>query len=438
MKTAIIVTALATSSTAAFAQAPAATPPPPPQTEVIPADANKAAEKTDIEGWAPFLTVTGTVALADNSSVVGQVDGFSTLLGLGFLGGTDYVQGPHLFRSTLAINEGFAKTPVVDDYIKTNDVAKLDGIYNYFITKQFGVFGRLGLATSLFDTTDIRGTPTSWVEVNPVMGQPNIPLTTNGLRQPLSDAFKPFSINESAGVFADPVNREEIALSIRAGIGGRHTFADGVLVNADDKTTPEVELTELQSVEQLGLEGFVGGVGKLDHGKANYKAGLSILFPFVNDDKFNRTAATLTRVAFEGSLTFNVYSWMGLVYNLNIIRDPGLFSLDQDKVQIQNTLLLTFALSVVKKPEKPKEPTKDELELKAAKDRADSAEKKYLDEQQKEQDEQKQLQLLQQQQQQTQPQMPAPPTLPGADQPQNPQAPQTPPTPPTAGQPGQP
>jgi hypothetical protein len=48
----------------------------------------------------------------------------------------------------------------------------------------------------------------------------------------------------------------------------------------------------------------------------------------------------------------------------------------EEKVEVQNTLLLTFQLALMKKPEKPKEPTKEELELKAAQDRADAAEKR--------------------------------------------------------------
>lgn len=38
------------------------------------------------------------------------------------------------------------------------------------------------------------------------------------------------AINESAGVFAEPIHQDHLALSIRVCIGGRHMFADGVLV----------------------------------------------------------------------------------------------------------------------------------------------------------------------------------------------------------------
>ncbi len=101
-----------------------------------------------------------------------------------------------------------------------------------------------------------------------------------------------------------------------------------------------------------------------------------MLLPLVNNDPDRRSAVSLTRVGFEGSLTFNVYSWMGLVYNLRVTRDPQLFSWGEEKVEVQNTLLLTFQLTLVKKAENPKEPTPEELALKAAQDRADAAEKR--------------------------------------------------------------
>ena len=350
------------------------------QPQIVPGEI-KSGEKTDVDGWAPFLGLTSTLALASNSSVVGQVDGFSTLFGLGITGGADYVDGKHLVRTSLTANESFARTPVLDEFVKTNDVVKLEGLYNYFLTKNFGLYGRLDFTTGLFTTTDVRAEPTSWVETVP--GGANIPLTTAGFRQKLAGSFAPFTINESGGVFVEPFQKPWLTLAVRGGVGGRHTFAETVLVAVDDKATPEIELSRLRDVHQLGAEAFGGAVGKFSAGKASYKAGLSILFPFVNNDKDDRSAGALTRVGFEGSLNFNIYSWMSLVYTLNITRDPQLFAKGEEQLQVQNTLLLTFQFTLVKKPEKAKEPTKEELELKAAQERADAAERRALEAEQK-------------------------------------------------------
>ncbi len=184
-------------------------------------------------------------------------------------------------------------------------------------------------------------------------------------------------------MFADPLKKEKLSLSVRAGIGGRHTLAGNVLLIDDDKATPEVELVRLADVHQLGAELFAGASGKTKDGRANYKAGLSILFPFVNNDKYDRSIGALTRVGFEGQVTFNMYSWMGLVYSLNITRDAQLFPEGDEAIQVQNTLLLTFQFSVVKKREAEKEKTPEQLELEAAKKRAEEAEKRAIEAEEK-------------------------------------------------------
>ena len=353
------------------------------QAQLVPTADLKSAEKTDVRGWVPFLGLTSTLTLTSNANVVGQVDGFSTMFGLGITGGADYTHDQHVLRSTLSISESFARTPVIDEFVKTNDVVKLEGIYSHFETKTYGEFGRLTLQTSAFPATDVRGVPTSWVEKPGVMGDPVIPLNSGSFRQRLASALHPFTISEAAGGFAEPIRKECLTLSLRLGAGGRSTFANGVLLIDDDKATPEVELLRLSNVHQLGVEAFAGAAGKMKGGKVDYHAGLSVLMPFVNNDAFDRSATSLTRVGFEGAVTFNMYSWMSLVYNLTITRDPQLFPKDNELTQVQNNLLLTFQFTLVKKAEKPKEPTKEELALKAAQDRADTAEKRALDAEQK-------------------------------------------------------
>jgi len=352
------------------------------QAQIVPgADGVKAAEKTDVDGWNPFIGVTSTVSLTSNTSVVGQVDGVSTLFGLGVTGGADYVHGKHLLRSSLSISESFARTPVIDEFLKTNDVVKLEGIYNYFLTNKLGLYGRLAFATSLFPADDVRGEESTWVEK--VAGGAPIPLNTMRFRQRLADPFTPFTINESAGVFADPIRKEKLNLSFRLGMGGRHTLADNVLLVDDGKSTADMERQRRAEVQRPGGEALGGAAGQTKDGRANYRLGLSVLMPFVNNDKDNRSAGALSRVGVEGQVQFNVYSWMSLVYNLAITRDPQLFPKGNELVQVQNNLLLTFQFTLVKKKEKAKDPTPEQIELEAAKKRVEEAEQRAKDAEEK-------------------------------------------------------
>jgi hypothetical protein len=350
------------------------------QAKIVATDAPKAAEDKDIQGWNPYMSLTSTFSLVDNSSVIGQVDGTTTLFGIGVLGGADYIHGKNLLQLNLSLNEGFTRTPVIDRFVKTTDQIKIEGLYNYFLDKYFGVYGRLAVETNAFQTKDVRGTPTSWVES---VNGTSMPLATNALSQKLAGPFAPFTVTESIGGFADPVRKDAINVSFRLGAGGRHTFADGVLVNHDDAATPEIELLELSTVHQLGVEGFAGAMGKVQKGKLDYKAGLAVLIPFVNNDNASRSAISLTRVALEANASYTMSSWLSVVYHLAVTRDPQLFPAGKDEIQVQNTLLLTFQFSLVKKKEKAKEPTKEEAELAEAKRRADEAEKRATDAEQK-------------------------------------------------------
>src|SRR5262245_17034250 len=104
------------------------------QTQLVPKDEIAGAAKEDVAELNPFLGINATFAMISNSNVVGQVDGFSTLIGLGVIGGLDYVKERHVLRTTLSISESVARTPVIDEFVKTNDVVKLEGIYNYFFS----------------------------------------------------------------------------------------------------------------------------------------------------------------------------------------------------------------------------------------------------------------------------------------------------------------
>ena len=352
------------------------------QAQIVPAEAPKPAdEKTIVKGWNPFLAFTGTFNLVSNSNVIGQNDGTSTVIGAGLLGGADYIDGPHFLQLSLSATESFSRTPVVHRFIKSTDAAKLEGVYNYFLSKEAGLYGRLSLATSFFESDDIRAAPTTWVDAT---GATPVTLATNSIEQKLADPFEPLTLSESAGAFYDPIKKDWLALSLRLGVGGRSTFADGVYVNHDDAATmTQIELLELSTVHQLGIEGFAGAIGKLEKGKFNYKAGLAVLLPFVNNDAADRSATKLTRIAFEATLTYTMAAWLSVVYSTQVIRDPQLFPADKDEVQVQNTLLATFQFNLVKKKEAPKPKTKEEQELEDAIKRADEAEKKLKEAEQK-------------------------------------------------------
>lgn len=338
MKTALLSLTIFTAS-AAFADVAYG------QAEIVPEEQIKGVEDADIEGWNPSLAVGGTLNLVSNTNVVGQVEGLSMLFGLGLTGGADYIKGKSIIRNELSIAESFAKTPVVDRFIKTNDKIAVSSTYNYFVTQFLGGFARVKAETALFKSTAVTANDETYVVASASPGGSARTVVTDDLE--VASAFKPFTFTESVGVFAEPIRKKALNLSLRGGLGGRHTIASGVLVENDDALTPEIELQELANVHQAGIEIFAGISGKAKEDRLSYGVGASLLLPFINNDDFDRSAADLTRLAIEGTASVSIFDWMGLVYKGSIIVDPQLFPVNQELTQYQTSLLLTFNYTLI-------------------------------------------------------------------------------------------
>lgn len=321
----------------------------------VPEDEIKTSDLDDRRELDGALSVNGNVNLVQNDSVVGQVDGLSILFGLGIKGGLDWINGRHELRNTLTIDESWARTPVIDEFQKNNDEISLENLYNYFFLKWAGAFGRLNASTALLPTTDLRSEEVTYLITR---NDGSVDTLSDLSRLELADSFSPFSLYQSLGLFAEPIQKPAFALSVRLGAGARETFADGVLIIEDNDETLEIEVTELDNVYQGGGEAFLGVRGKAYEDRLSYEVGGSVLMPFLNNDDQNRSATELTRYALTAAFNFSVFSWMGLTYKAKVISDPQLL----DDVQVQNSLLLSFSYSFIERGGGPQLSPTEELE----------------------------------------------------------------------------
>lgn len=314
--------------------------------------AEQVKDKKDEEKLDATLSTAASISLTQNEDVVGEIDGFSTLFSLGVTGGLEYYNGPSLWQNTLTINESWARTPSLERFIKSNDQVDYESLYNYFLLDWFGPFARFNLESSLFDTTIVTADPKDYVITN-LDGTTE---SLNGVTEvELSESFEPLTLNESLGLFAEPIRNETIRWKVRVGAGARQTFAKGVIANKDDDATEVIELIELDNVFQGGLEGFTGIEGKLGAGKFTYRAGASALIPFLNNDDQDRDALELARWGLHAGLEMAVVEWLGVNYKLNVLKDPQLL----DATQVQNNVLLTFKYTLIE-PDKGPEATPTE------------------------------------------------------------------------------
>ncbi|MEP7127120.1 MAG: hypothetical protein ABJE95_39670 [Byssovorax sp.] len=302
------------------------------------------------EGWAPRIAAGLTLSFGDNRSVVGQADGGTLSFGLKFDAGLDYRRGGHEWRNTLALAEGVTRTPVMPQFLKSADLLSIESIYLYHVTPWFGPFARASLLTALFRGEDVRPGATTYL-IKHVDG--TIETKLEGARSsfedpvvstlPLSDPFLPMTLKQSVGPFLRPIESEKVNLELRAGLGAQETLAKKQLAVADDHATPEIEINELSSVNQLGVEAAADLWGAVSDKRVTYRVGIDAMIPVAHTAlpaSDHRSSIDLMNLEMGGQLSFKLVEWASLDYQIKAIREPQII----DAFQVRNTLLLTLGL----------------------------------------------------------------------------------------------
>jgi len=328
----------------------------------------RAGAETSERRWEGALTVGGNANLTSNRDVVGQNDGLYTVLGLSINGETTYQNRPDEFRGLLTVNETYTRTPDIGEFVKNTDSVDAEGVYNRYLLPWSGGFGRLAVETTIFDNYNVTGSPRAYRIVR-LDGSES---TRSPVRRfQLSDPFQPTSLNQSAGVFANPYESTPFTLRSRLGLGARETFATGVLVVDDDPETSELDVRELESVYQAGLQAFLGASGAFPSRNLTYEAGITGLLPVFNNDRQERSALELTRIGVAAGLTFGAFEWLSSSYRLEVTRDPQLI----DAIQVQHNVLLTLKYDLISRRDETSEPTAEE-KLDEAQKRIESLEER--------------------------------------------------------------
>jgi hypothetical protein len=293
-------------------------------------------------GWEWTLSMTGNLSLSDNRSVVDQTDGTTITFGYKLDSAFDYRRGSHELRSTFSWAEGLTKTPNVDGVIKARDELAKEAVYLYHLVEIFGPFARVYLSAPTFRGADVRPELTTYV----ITGADGTQDTVLQQRLALTDPLRPLTLKQSVGVFLQPLDEEEVSLEHRLGLGARETLADDQLAITDDEATPDVvEVTELESVYQLGVELVTTLWGKLYEERLAYKLAGEIMIPFASNNDDDRSALELTNIEGLAELKVRLAEVASLDYQLKIKREPQLL----DEVQIQNNLLLSLGVEILER-----------------------------------------------------------------------------------------
>ena len=346
------------------------------------------ADKTDFKaprkatGWDPRVSIGGTLSFANNNNVAGQVSGTSFALGLKLDAAIDYNQGDHEWRNTVQLGAGITRTPIVDEFVKTNDLLNLETTYLYHVVDWFGPFVRGQMFTTMFPgreihtgaqgyrvteldghTSDLAGKKSADCTVP--MGSPaTTPLPpTCHTSLSLSDGFRPLTFKESVGLFVQPFQSEPATFELRAALGAQEVIAANQLTLSavPDPAGKVVTLTRLGNANQAGPELAVSVWGSVVDKRVFYKVNADVMTPALHSalpiqastsatpGPDTRNAFSLTNILLDATVSFKLVDWASLDYQFRAIRQPQVV----DVFQIQNSLLLTFGLNYPAKPPPP-------------------------------------------------------------------------------------
>ena len=315
-------------------------------------DEIEATAENAVVGWDKHLSIGGSGSLGTSNNVVGQQNGLSTLVGVQLDGGMNYLMGQHEWRNSLVISEAAARTPIIDQFVKSNDVVYLESLYLYKLKNidWIGPFIRAEATTALFPGYDVR--PQSVWHITDRDGN----LVTSpkvGTSLKLSSAFLPLALKQTVGAFFKmPSSTKEFTLEGKVGFSAMEIFADGQrAVNDDSATANVIEILELDNVIQMGPAISIDTRGELQGGALSWFAGVEAMTPIYSNDDTDRSMISLTNVLFNAGFAYKLNDWASLNYQLRALLQPQLV----DQWQIQNNLMVSASYNLIKSQVEPTE-----------------------------------------------------------------------------------
>ena len=288
------------------------------------------------DGIKPFLGVTANGTMNNNSSVIGQTDGTTFIFGVSLNGSLDVLQGNNEIGLTLELNEQFSRTPIIDRFIKSGDLLKIDAGYLYHISKTWGPFASALMKTAILDGYDERVTDVTYS----LDGR-----TEDGDRIKLTSSFAPMLFKETFGLFYKPIDSKMVSLETKVGFGAIEVMADGNYVLADDAATKDlIELKTLESYNQAGASLYLKAKGGIDLAgqKLTYETYFDLLMPFIYDAP-GKSSMDLTNMEYSLTISTKLFALLGIKYQLKMVKQPQLL----DKWQVQNNIFLDLSYILI-------------------------------------------------------------------------------------------
>ena len=208
-----------------------------------------APKETAKEGTKSNLSVSSNFILNDSRSVIGQQDGYNMTVGFNIKGGVSYFKKSNEIQFNMNISEQFSRTPELERFIKSSDIAEFDLSYLYHISSIWGPFAKVSLKTSLLEGRNDTVNEEEYI----IPGEEN--KITDSIK--LVSSLQPMILKQTTGAYYRPIQKKSINFQMNLGAGAMEVIADGGLIVNDDASTPTIELLKLKSYNEFGSSVFM-------------------------------------------------------------------------------------------------------------------------------------------------------------------------------------
>lgn len=282
------------------------------------------------ERWFTSLVLGADGQMVQQRNVVG-VNNQLTLGGALFLDGQlAYAVDKHRVSGLLQIEEGASQirpqqnTPL--PVVKTRDRLRLDLLYTFYARPAFGPYVRAAAESQAFrtetlvteDTTLLRQYADGTTATETVLAN-----NTFFVAAPWS----PTIVREGIGLNTRFVNNRWVTFNWRMGFGLRQNRYAGAWLPTDDPDTPRIELSEVESFDQEGLESTVIATARLP-GWAVYATDVELFADFQDMAR--------PSVEWRNTLTLRLTRNLSLNYYLNVDLLPQVV----ETAQLEQSVLL--------------------------------------------------------------------------------------------------
>ncbi len=293
-------------------------------------------------GWFPKLNLGLNTSLVSTSNVPGVEDGLTMSFGLVIGGELLMRRDKHEWKSTLKLVHTQTKTPSLEQFVKTADDLAITSYYVYRIGGEYawGFHAGLQFNTALFPGEMSVGKDTK-VKLIKLDGSSETQLVQKSQPLPLTPPFSPFILKQKLGFELTPHKSNFVKLELKFDGVAQEIWASGYVV-ADDVTTPEVDLKQLQDYVQAGIEMRIALTGNVSK-QISYAFLAELMYPLITNVQTSLKGFDLFNADLGLKVSFKLAKWAAFDY----IFQAKMIPLLTEKWQVTNNLVLSLKADIL-------------------------------------------------------------------------------------------